>query len=282
MKKVVSFSGGRTSAYLCHIMLEKFGRKNVDFIFMDTGAEHPKTYEFIRKVDAYFGLDLVCLRGDFNQNLGTKHTYVVTTPSVLEHDLKVYTALVNKYGTPGVASPWCTSRMKEEVHDKYCDDFYGKGGYETWIGIRTDEPRRLKVGGRRGIRYLAEISNVEKSDVLNFWKNMPFDLELDEWLGNCCFCFKKSDLKLALACRDEPKLMQAWLDMIDKAQERTQNRESRHIMYRKNRNLSQVVAPFLEVERNDIIARLRGGKMLEAGSCSESCEVHACETNPLV
>jgi 3'-phosphoadenosine 5'-phosphosulfate sulfotransferase (PAPS reductase)/FAD synthetase len=48
MKKVVSFSGGRTSAYLCKIMIDKFGKDNVDFIYMDTGAEHPKTYEFIK------------------------------------------------------------------------------------------------------------------------------------------------------------------------------------------------------------------------------------------
>lgn len=37
MKKVVSFSGGRTSAYLCYLMKEMHGDE-VDFIYMDTGA----------------------------------------------------------------------------------------------------------------------------------------------------------------------------------------------------------------------------------------------------
>ena len=29
---------------------------------MDTGAEHPATYDFIRQCNDYFGLNLVCLR----------------------------------------------------------------------------------------------------------------------------------------------------------------------------------------------------------------------------
>ena len=49
-KQVCSFSGGRTSAYLCKLLLEKFGKDNVEFVFMDTGAEHPETYSFIKKM----------------------------------------------------------------------------------------------------------------------------------------------------------------------------------------------------------------------------------------
>ncbi|AUR93167.1 phosphoadenosine phosphosulfate reductase family protein [Vibrio phage 1.184.A._10N.286.49.A5] len=44
MINVVSFSGGRTSAYLVHLMEQK--RKlegwDVRYLFMDTGAEHPR------------------------------------------------------------------------------------------------------------------------------------------------------------------------------------------------------------------------------------------------
>jgi Phosphoadenosine phosphosulfate reductase family len=279
MRKVVSFSGGRTSAYLCKIMLDTFGRENVDFIFMDTGAEHPKTYEFIRQVNQHFGLNLVCLRGDFNQPLGVGHSYSVVDIATLCFDLGVYTELVSKYGTPGIANPWCTSRMKEEVHDKYCNDIYGKNGYETWIGIRADEPKRLKIGKRCDVRYLAEISNAEKVDVINFWRSMHFDLEIDEWLGNCVFCFKKSDLKLALACKDSSQLYDHWSKMIDSSPERVgQERASRHVMYRKNRTLADIKDSFSDVPRENIIARLRGGRMLDAGSCSESCEAFSSET----
>lgn len=277
MKNVVSFSGGRTSAYLCHLMIEKYGAENVDIVYMDTGAEHPKTYEFIKKCVEYFGIELICLQADFNQPLGKGHTYKIVDVKDLKQDLVngPYAQMVKKYGTPGSASAWCTSRMKEETHDKYCNDKYGKGNYETWLGIRADEPKRLSgINKDNSIRYMAEISDYEKEDVLNWWASQSFDLEIPEWLGNCVFCFKKSDLKIAAAARDEPELYQEWLSMINEAIERPeQDRASRHIMYRKKRRIEQVIATFDGSTGDEIKARMRGAKHLDTGSCSESCEV---------
>lgn len=282
MKKVVSFSGGRTSAYLCHLMKEKYG-DDVDFIYMDTGAEHPKTYEFIRKVNEAFNLNLVCLRADFNQPLGKGHTYSVVGIESINPDLKPFSDMCKKYGTPSTAGKWCTSRMKQEIHDMYCDDEYGKGNYQTWLGIRADEPKRLGNIGKSDItKYMAEISDSDKEDVLDFWSEMPFDLDIPEWLGNCVFCFKKSDLKLAAAQRDEPALYIEWLEMIELSKERPdQERESRHIMYRGKKTIQQVVAMFDGSTGDEIKSRIRGGKMTDAGSCSESCEVFVCESNQL-
>ena len=275
MKKVVSFSGGRTSAYLCTIMIDKFGRDNVDFIYMDTGAEHPKTYEFIKNVNKIFDLNLICLRGDFNQPLGKGHTYNVVDIESIQHDLGPFTEMVKKYGTPSTAGKWCTSRMKQEIHDMYCDDHYGKENYETWIGIREDEPRRLgNIGKSQFIRYMAEITNADKQEVISWWDGKSYDLGIPEWLGNCVFCFKKSNLKLAAAQRDEPTLYSDWLDMIDQAKERPQQeRESRHVMYRKKLTLPQLIATFDGSTGAEIKARIRGGKMIDTNSCSESCEV---------
>ncbi len=279
MKKVVSFSGGRTSAYLCKVMIDKFGRDNVDFIFMDTGAEHPKTYEFIRKVNKHFNLNLTCLRGDFKQPLGKGHSYKIVSINDICADLKPYKNMVDKYGTPTVASGWCTSRMKEETHDKYCNDKYGKGNYQTWIGIRADEPRRLGgIGKKEALKYMAEITDAEKQDILNYWSKMPFDLGIDEWLGNCVFCFKKSNLKLAAAQRDEPELYMQWLDMVEAAPDRNKKggRNSMH-MYRKQKTLPQLIATFDGSTGKEIKARIRGSKMIDSNSCSESCEIYETE-----
>lgn len=283
MKKVVSFSGGRTSAYLCKVMIDNFGRDNVDFIYMDTGAEHPKTYDFIRKVNSHFNLNLTCLRGDFNQPLGKGHKYKVVSTDEIGPDLDPYRQMVMKYGTPTVASGWCTSRMKEETHDKYCNEKYGKENYETWLGIRIDEPKRLGgIGNNKNIRYMAEITDAEKEDVLSFWSKMPFDLDIPEWLGNCVFCFKKSNLKLAAAQRDEPGLYIEWLEMIERAPDRNkkENRSSMH-MYRQQRTLPNVIATFDGSTGDEIKSRIRGAKMNDANSCSESCEVFVCEANQI-
>ncbi len=344
MKKVVSFSGGRTSAYLCKLMIDKFGVKNVDFIFMDTGAEHPKTYEFIRKVNDEFGLNLICLRGDFNQPLGAGVSYNVVDIDSLAPDLKPFSDMVTKYGVPYIGGMFCTDRMKLTPFKKYCNDIYGKGNYETWLGIRADEPKRylsedvvklmsvedsdnsmftdlfkamrLNGGDPKGeydifdgawpepshndkdnfdnkwdravsaiecafknktkgnLFYMAEISDHEKPDVLNYWKKMPFDLGIPEHLGNCVNCPKKSNLKLAAAQRDEPDLYSQWLDMIYDDSVRVDDKTGHWSrMYRGNQSLEQLISMFDGSTGDEIKARIRGAKHLDTGSCSESCEV---------
>lgn len=292
--QVVSFSGGRTSAYMVWLIesMRKSGiiTCRVIYIFMDTGAEHPKTYEFLRKCVEYFGIELICLRGDFNQPVGKGSTYQVLDISECEHDMinGPMGQILNKYGTPTVMGAWCTSRMKEETHDKYCDDVFGVGNYVTWLGIRADEQSRLKIGKRSDLRYLAEISDFDKEDVLDFWKDMPFDLEIEEHLGNCVFCIKKSINKIALAARDEPELAAQWMKAIESATDRlnqptekevndlfpykyTQQVE-KGVMYRNHNSMESIIAKFALHSRDEIYDSIRSMKRKESGGCTESCE----------
>lgn len=274
MKKVVSFSGGRTSAYLCYLMKEKYG-DDVDFVYMDTGAEHPKTYEFIRNVNREFNLNLTCLRTDFDTPLGKGNKYKVVDINEIGPDLTPFSEMISKYGVPYIGGMFCTDRMKLVPFTKYCNEKYGKGNYETWLGIRADEPKRLSE--KKGIRYLAEISDFEKEDILEFWSKMPFDLGIDEWLGNCVFCPKKSNLKLAAAQRDEPWFYIEWLNIIYSEGVRRDDKTGHWSrMYRGKKSLEQVVAMFDGSTGDEIKSRIRGAKMTDTGSCSESCEVFNC------
>lgn len=274
MKKVVSFSGGRTSAYLCYLMKEKYG-DDVDFVYMDTGAEHPKTYEFIRNVNREFDLSLTCLRTDFDTPLGKGNKYKIVHIDDIGPDLKPFSEMIAKYGVPYIGGMFCTDRMKLVPFTKYCNEKYGKDNYETWLGIRTDEPKRLSE--KKGIKYLAEISDFEKEDILKFWSKMPFDLGIDEWLGNCVFCPKKSNLKLAAAQRDEPEFYHNFLEMIYSDKVRHDDKTGHWSqMYRGKKSLEQVVAMFDGSTGDEIKARIRGAKMTDTGSCSESCEFFNC------
>lgn len=274
MKKVVSFSGGRTSAYLCYLMKDMHG-DDVDFVYMDTGAEHPKTYEFIRRVNNELGLNLTCLRTNFSSPLGAGNDFTVVGIDSISPDLKPFSEMMAKYGTPYIGGMFCTDRMKLVPYTKYCNEKYGKGNYETWLGIRSDEPKRLSA--KKGIRYLAEISDFEKQDVLDFWKRMPFDLEIDEWNGNCVFCPKKSDLKLAAAQYDNPGAYIDFLDALHSNSVRTDDKTGHFSkMYRGKKSLEQVVAMFDGSTGDEIKSRIRGAKMTDSGSCSESCEVFNC------
>lgn len=274
MKKVVSFSGGRTSAYLCYLMKEMY-EDDVDFVFMDTGAEHPKTYEFVRKCNEHFGLNLTCLRTKFNPELGKANSYSIVGVDKIKHDLKPFKEMLKKYGTPYIGGMFCTDRMKLVPFTKYCNETYGRGNYETWLGIRSDEPKRLSK--KEGIRYLAEISDFDKVDVLDWWSEMPFDLDLDEWSGNCVFCPKKSNLKLAAAQRDNQEMYHEFMSMLYGDAVRHDDKTGHWSqMYRGKKSLEQVVAMFDGSTGDEIKSRIRGGKMQESGSCSESCEVFNC------
>jgi len=330
MRKVVSFSGGRTSAYLCKVMIDKFGRDNVDFIYMDTGAEHPETYEFIRKVDSYFGLNLVCLRGDFSRPLGKGVYYNVVDINDIKQDLKPFKEMASKYGIPYTGGMFCTDRMKLKPFKKYCDDTYGKKKYETWLGIRADEPKRLvgdnknknlsvykqlKIDGlnddaisllyvnarenikeinqwrisdlskallikridhlnEQNLNHLAEVCNYEKQEIVIHWSKMPFDLGIDEWLGNCIFCPKKSNLKLAAAQRDEPKHYHDFISLITSDSVRVDDNTGHYSkMYRGKQSLQSLIATFDGSTGKEIKARIRGSKMIDTNSCSESCEL---------
>ena len=272
IKKVVSFSGGRTSAYLCKLMIDTYGKENVDFIYMDTGAEHLKTYNFIKNVNCEFGLNLICLRGDFTRPLGDGVGYNVVHIESLEPDLVPFKAMLSKYGVPYIGGMFCTDRMKLKPFKKYCDDTYGKKNYETWLGIREDEPKRLAP--KPFIKYMAEISDFDKQDVLNWWAKMPFDLDLNEWSGNCEFCPKKSNLKLAASQRDSPESYINFIDMLHGDLVRVdENTGNKNQMYRGRQSLKSLIANFDGSTGQEIKARIRGGKMIDTNSCSESCEV---------
>lgn len=277
MHNVVSFSGGRTSAYLVYKIEEmrKSGEiENVDYIFMDTGAEHPKTYEFIKKCVDHFGIDLTCLRTKVDPERGVGTSYTVVSIDECKCDLKPWRAYAEKYGVPQVPFADCTKELKITPYEKYVKEKYGKDGYITWLGIRADEPKRLTP--KDNIRYLAEISDFEKIDIFNWWKRQPFDLEIEsEWLGNCVFCLKKGISRVALAVRDEPELAKEWSELISDPSlpmKPSKTLPNTH-MYRGGTSMDDIIATFSDYSRDDIIRTLKGG----LGACEASCEVFNCQ-----
>lgn len=57
---VISFSGGRTSAYMTKYLLDNYAEKyNFYVVFANTGQEHEKTLEFINNCDKHFNFNTV-------------------------------------------------------------------------------------------------------------------------------------------------------------------------------------------------------------------------------
>ena len=290
MINVVNFSGGRTSAYMVSLFEQKRKSEGIEVVYLycDTGAEHPKTYEFIRNVVDHFKIDLVCIRAKVSKTKGVGTTYEVVSLGDCKQDLKPFLDVCEVYSTPSYTFGHCTREMKSNPAKKYCQDKYGKE-YLNWLGIRIDEPRRLNIvdnqvdlfatkkridRSRVNVRYLAGISDFTKEDVLGFWRNMPFDLEIEEHLGNCVFCVKKGVNKVALAARDEPEMASAFIDMIasDKVASRPGSPLGKEVMYRGRSTLCGIIEQYADSSRDEIARTIRGMKQNNAGACSESCE----------
>lgn len=275
---VVSFSGGRTSAYLCSLIKQL--HPDAVFVFMDTGAEHEATYEFIRQCNDLFCLNLVCLRTKVNMEHGVGVGYSVIDIDEIGHDLKPWRDMSLKYGLPYHGGAFCTDRMKTTPCKKYLEDVYGVGNYHLWLGMRIDEPRRTKP--RDGFSYLADISDFEKQDVLDWWAKMPFDLQIKEHLGNCVFCIKKGINKVALAAKDEPKLADKFIKMINMDDVRIvpSRSTSNDAMYRQSMSLESIIDLYAEMPRDKLAKTVRS--TFETGSCSESCEAFSGEQTELL
>ncbi|HFG4486391.1 phosphoadenosine phosphosulfate reductase family protein [Acinetobacter baumannii] len=285
MKKVISFSGGRTSAYLVYLFKDD---PNARFVFMDTGAEHPATYKFIKDIVNHWGIDLVCLRTVVNPEMGKGCGYQVIGIDDLKQDLKPWEEMLTKYGAPAYDIPYCTARMKTEPFEKYCNDTFGKNKFERWIGIRFDEPKRLPIEvleklnlpiharathQKSSYRYLAEICDLDKDEILDWWESQPFDLAITEHLGNCVFCIKKGLNKIALAAKDEPEMAIKWIGLTEGPKVRTEGRKHNHKrMYRQRLHMSDVIKAFKGSDRDELYNALRSSKRYESDSCSESCE----------
>lgn len=272
-ENIVSFSGGRASAYLVHLMEQKRinDNWNVHYVFMDTGAEHYKTYDFIRECVEHFNIDLVCIKPVIHEQLGTGTTYKEVSINEIGYDLSMWNDMTNKYGNPyNPLGGFCTDRLKTTIYKKYIKQFDTP---VTWLGMRIDEPRRLK--GKKGIKYLAEISAMDKTDIIGWWRQQPFDLEIEEHLGNCVFCIKKGVNKIALAIKDEPEMAQDWAEMVKDSRVMGWNDAGSPItaMYRGKLDINGIAELYKDVNRDDLHMTLKHAKKFEAGSCSESCEV---------
>ena len=62
MKVLVAYSGGKDSQASLLWTVKKFGAKNVEAVFCDTGWEHPVTYEHIQKTTSALGVKLVTVK----------------------------------------------------------------------------------------------------------------------------------------------------------------------------------------------------------------------------
>jgi len=248
---IVSFSGGRTSAYMCWWLQQNMSHL-YDFIYVyaNTGLEHQKTLEFVHNVDRFLNLNLVWLEAvvSIEKGKGTRHKIVDFYSAC--RDGEVFEEMIKKYGLPNQTYMHCTRELKLNPIASYKASVGLKDNREA-IGIRFDEFQRVKNNPRL-IYPLATIGKITKQDVLKFWKKQPFDLDLPEYLGNCVGCFKKSNVKLDLIAKTEPQYFEFFIDMENKYfNVITENETTQRFIYRGYKTAKQIQDEGADVD-NDI------------------------------
>ena len=211
-KILISFSGGRTSAFMCKLILESSKYKDYEklFVFANTGKEREETLCFVDQVDKEFNLNLVWAEADIPPTKGEGTNYRIVDFESASRNGEPFEMLIKKFGLPSKYFRHCTRDLKEIPIHKYAKSIFGKD-YLTAIGIRADEKHRLGSDPKK-IYPLAEIG-IDEKIVRSFWERQTFDLGLKDYEGNCDLCFLKSNRKKLTLISENPNVVDWWNEM---------------------------------------------------------------------
>lgn len=293
-KLLISFSGGRTSAYMTNWLLEnKQGEYEMVVVFANTGKEKEETLKFVHKCDVLMGFNVVWIETVMNE-YGTGATFKVVNYRSANRDGLVFEQVIAKHGIPNMSSKHCTREMKSVPINKYIKSI-GWTDYETAIGFRIDEPKRFKgvkkekaAKAKKHIYPLVYQNPKTKKDINDWWETRSFNLELQNHQGNCDLCWKKGENKLIALIGADPLLAIWWQKMESDYENYTpaskvHNSKIKppHRFYRGNTSINELIEKankFFEGAKTeheiDIYcqALLNNYNPKQVSLCEESCE----------
>jgi 3'-phosphoadenosine 5'-phosphosulfate sulfotransferase (PAPS reductase)/FAD synthetase len=206
---VASFSGGRSSA----MMITQMDLSDAIVIFCNTGKEMPETLDFVRDCESKWSVPIIWLE------YKSKREYKVVSYETASRNGEPFESLItDKNYLPNMVARFCTSELKVLTIERYLKD-QGISDWETAVGIRADEPRRVaKMRQKEG--YLTPLADkgITSSDVIKFWQSQEFDLNLPAsgFYSNCDLCFLKGyGIKQSLV-NERPSLAIWWADQEKK------------------------------------------------------------------
>lgn len=214
----ISFSGGRTSAYMLHKILEAHDGKLPDdavVCFANTGKEEEATLKFVHDCETNWGVKIHWL-----EYQAENPKFKVVTFDTASRQGEPFEALITKRSyLPNAIARFCTTELKVLAIDRYMKSI-DKPDYVTFVGIRADEPRRvakMKDNKDEKITPLAT-DGVTESKVWAFWNQNNFDLSLPKISGasNCDLCFLKGAGILAGLITQNPQRAVWWASMEKK------------------------------------------------------------------
>lgn len=203
----ISFSGGRTSAYMLWRVLQSNGGlpKEAIVCFANTGKEDEATLKFVQDCSEQWNVPITWLeyRAD---------GYAVVDFDKASRNGEPFDALTTKKSyLPNPVARFCTQELKVNPIKKFSkieDD-------GTMVGVRADEPIRITKMRKRGMLIPLADANVTQRTVQAFWKAQAFDLGLEfrngvTAEGNCDLCFLKGPHQVISLVLNKPNRATWW------------------------------------------------------------------------
>lgn len=230
---LISFSGGRTSAYMLkHIVDAHSGTlpDDVRVVFANTGLEHPATMDFVRDCGDRWGVEIVWLEFDAE----AEHRTRIVSYETASRDGRPLREVIETRPTPHLFNPvsrYCSPTAKARRIQKYGHKWMGWDRWIAVVGLRADEMRRVdrlhaRSGRDREITCTPlATAGVTKEMVSAWWAERNFDLQLPNVagvtpMGNCVCCPLKSRKKLVAALREMPEAADWWIAQEEAMEER--------------------------------------------------------------
>lgn len=220
----ISFSGGRTSAYMLWRILQSNGGlpEEAKVCFANTGKEEEATLRFVDRCSKEWNVPITWV--EYAEADETKDRFRVVAFETASRNGEPFEAIIRRRNyLPNPVSRFCTVEMKVRAIHRYLKSI----GWEEWdsfLGIRADEPRRVaKIGnqdyGKHEEKYAPlAVAGITKEMVGEFWRSQPFDLELPNingvtMHGNCDLCYLKGASQILSLIKEKPERAVWWAKM---------------------------------------------------------------------
>ena len=251
----ISFSGGRTSAYMLWRVLQSNDGlpKEALVCFANTGKEDEATLRFVDRCSKEWGVPISWL-----EYRPVEPYFEVVGFDTASRDGEPFMAMIQKERyLPNPIQRICTSRLKVRTMHRYQRSL-GWSEWEQMVGIRADEQRRVvKLRNRPSPETKDEVTRMPLADagvtvqeVNAFWDAQPFNLELTTvkgrtLAGNCDLCFLKPSAQILSLIQEKPERA-IWWSKVEKyaKQEFWDKKHERACLFRMDRPSYTEMAKF--------------------------------------
>ena len=222
---LISFSGGRTSAYMLRKILDVYNNnlpKDIHVCFANTGKEMPETLDFVHEIEKRWNVKVNWLELKINKERPIWTTEEVNYETASRDGKPFYDLIKKRKTLPNPVMRFCTQELKVNVIKRYMKSI----GIDEWynvLGLRYDEP--LRITRARGANCFdcwlnltpLHSKKVSNKDVLEFWDKNNFDLQLPTIegktaAGNCDLCYLKSTKTIVNLIAEKPELTNWWVE----------------------------------------------------------------------